>query len=112
MKKHNCRKLLDEAQGCSICSNLLIGLQGNELQKAIERTNWIIVEQKKEIEELKKKLEYRLRNQKIVADEACGLLDKNIELKEDIEQLKQNAKKWEREERILKDKIKYLKKGN
>lgn len=109
MKKHNCKKLINEARGCSVCSNLLKGLKGHELQKTIEQTNWIITEQKKEIEELKKKLEYRLRRQRIVADEACGLLDENMKLKEDIEQLKQNAKEWEDEARTLRDEVVYLK---
>ena len=56
--KHNCEKWFDESRGCSICSNLLLKSPiktKKELREIVEHCNWIVTEQKREIEKLKAK---------------------------------------------------------
>jgi len=54
-KKHDCHETMEELRGCSICSKVVMGFRGEELDKAIEKCNWIILEQQKEIDKLKRK---------------------------------------------------------
>jgi len=55
--KHNCKNWFEEAIGCAICSKIILKSPIKtieELEKLIVKSNWIITEQKKEIDKLKK----------------------------------------------------------
>jgi hypothetical protein len=82
MKKHNCLKWVEEGQGCSICHNSLLAHTGKDWLEAIEKTNWVIVEQKKQIEQLESYVkllkESRRKYQRLLGEEHKKSIDERM----------------------------------
>ena len=72
MKKHNCYEIMEELRGCSICSSILKGFREEDLDRAIKNCNWAILEQKREISKLKKRIKNFKMNKEINEERSLG----------------------------------------
>jgi hypothetical protein len=96
MKKHNCLKWVEEGQGCSICHNSLLAHTGADWLKAIEQTNWVIVEQTKKIEELEY-LNKKLQEANVALQELpLGQIKTIDKLDSYVKLLKESRRKYQR----------------